>query len=357
MFSGEALAGEGASTEGRVRDAVHHVCGRGSLRVQWLAVGLGTRRFARVFLEGPEPPFSLVARIEVEEDPRGRPAGVPPEPPLEPLRTTLEQHGLPVPRRLGGGPGLDLLEDLGDVTLEAALRDLHAEARTRLYREALGLLPRLQRVADPGLPALQRRLDRELLAYKGHLFAEWSLPSALGRPARPAERKAVEEAFAWIADALEPAPRRLAHRDFQSRNLLLHARSGEPARLFWIDLQGAFLAPPEYDAVCLLRDSYVELAPDEIETLCAFLRPQLPDAPDPDTFARRFDLLTLARKGKDHARFLYAARTRGETAYLACLPATARHLKRAARAAASRDPALAKLAELVLGLPEPPCAP
>jgi aminoglycoside/choline kinase family phosphotransferase len=348
--------GEGAKGERRVREAVRRACGREPRGLVWLSEGLGTRRFARVLLDGPEP-HSLVARLEAEEDPAGRPAGVPPEPPLEPLRSRLEARGLPVPRRFGGEPGLDLLEDLGDVTLEVALGSASAERRRELYQEVLGQLPKLQSIADPDLPALGRRLDAALLAYKGRLFAEWSLPLALGRPARPAEAKVVTEAFAWIADALEAAPRRLAHRDLQSRNLLLHARRGEPRRLFWIDLQGAFLAPPEYDAVCLLRDSYVELPGAEIEALCAFLRPRLPDAPDPDTFARRFDLLTLTRKGKDHARFLYAAATRGERAYLAFLPATARTLKRAARAAASRDPALARLAELVQSLPESPCAP
>jgi aminoglycoside/choline kinase family phosphotransferase len=342
--------------EARVRDAVRRSCGREPLRVEWLAGALGTRRFARAVLDGAGA-HSVIARIEAEEDPAGRPAGAAPEPPLEPLRSVLEAHGLPVPKSFGSAPGLELLEDLGDVTLEATLRSASPARRVSLYREALGHLPRLQSIADPSLPAFGRRLDAGLYAYKGRLFAEWSLPVALGRPARPAETKIVGEAFAWIADALAPAPHRLAHRDLQSRNLLYHARPGEPARLFWIDLQGAFLAPPEYDAVCLLRDSYVELAPDEIEALAAELRPCLPDAPSPEAFARRFDLLTLTRKGKDHARFLYAARTRGETAYLAQLPATARHLKRAAGAAARRDPELARLAELVLALPEAPCAP
>lgn len=342
--------------EARVRDAVRRSCGREPLRVEWLAGALGTRRFARAVMDGPGP-RSVVARIEADEDPAGRPAGAAPEPSLEPLRSVLEAHGLPVARRLGSAPGIELLEDLGDVTLEATLRLASAERRTSLYREVMGQIPRLQAIADPGLPAFGRRLDAELYAYKGRLFAEWSLPLALGRPARPGETKVVDEAFAWIADALAPAPHRLAHRDLQSRNLLLHARPGEPPRLFWIDLQGAFLAPPEYDAVCLLRDSYVELAAEEIGALGAELRPALPDAPDPLSFARRFDLLTLTRKGKDHARFVYAARTRGETAYLAHLPATARHLKHAARAAASRDPELARLAELVLALPEAPCAP
>ena len=81
-----------------------------------------------------------------------------------------------------------------------------------------------------------------------------------------------------------------------------------------------------------------------------------PDAPDPEPFARRFDLLTLTRKAKDHARFLYAAETRGERGFLRYLPTTVRILRAASARAARRDPRLAPLAELIDGLEESPCA-
>ena len=51
-----------------------------------------------------------------------------------------------------------------------------------------------------------------------------------------------------------------------------------------LDLQGAWLAPPEYDLVCLLRDSYVELPEPEIAQHLAAIRPALPDAPAPEEF-------------------------------------------------------------------------
>ena len=54
-----------------------------------------------------------------------------------------------------------------------------------------------------------------------------------------------------------------------------------------IDLQGAFLAPPEYDLVCLLRDSYVELEAEEVQEQLDRIRPELPDAPEPEGFAAR----------------------------------------------------------------------
>ena len=212
----------------------------GSIRA--IPAGLGMRRFYRVACRRPD--LTLIARIEAPEDPAGRPSGLPPEPPLEPVRALLEREGLPVPRRLGGDPAgaIDLLEDLGDRSLERAQAECPSRSRA-WYDSVVAQLPRLQRIPPtPGVGAFERRLDATLLAYKADLFSAWSLPTALGRPARSSERAMVREAFAWIAEELRAAPRRLAHRDLQSRNILI--RDGVP---YWIDLQGAFLAPPEYD--------------------------------------------------------------------------------------------------------------
>ena len=341
-------------SEALLRRLAEGCLGRAVMAVEPLPPGLGLRRFYRLRLAGPGP-ASAIARVEAAEDPAGRPPGVAPEPPLEPLRSLLQEARLPVPARLGGDPaaGVDLLEDVGDRSLADAVAGATAAARQGLYAEACALLARLQRIADPGgVEAFRRRLDAPLFRYKAELFAAWSLPAALGRAPRAAEREAVAEAFALVAAESAAAPQRLAHRDFQSANL--HVRARAP-RLVMLDLQGALLAPPEYDLVCLLRDSYVELPEDEVAAHLARVRTELPDAPDPGSFARRFDLLTLTRKGKDHARFLYAAGARGDPRFLRHVPVTVRALRRAARRVAPQDARLARLAELVEALPEASC--
>jgi len=319
-------------------------------RIEPVGEHLGTRTFLRVRLGDGR---SLIARVDAGEDPESRPPGVPPEPPLEPIRRFLESAGLPVPARLGGQDEVELLEDLGRRSLATAVRDAPAEVRRALYREACDLVPRLQRLRDPGaLPAFSRRLDEALFRYKAELFARFSFDDE-------DSRAIVREAFARIAGEMRDAPQRLAHRDFQSANLILREARDGTEQLAMIDLQGAFLAPPEYDLVCLLRDSYVAIPEDEVEAHLGRIRGELPDAPDPESFRRRFDLLTLTRKGKDHARFLYAARTRGDDALLRFVPPTVRQLKRAAERSAARDPAYAPLAGCIARLadtPEPPCA-
>ena len=344
----------------RLRGLVRERLGVEPAALEPLHEGMALRRFYRVRLPAGVRPASVVARIEGPEDPARRPAGLPPEPPLEPLRSFLEAAGLPVPALLARDreAGIELLEDVGPLSLRDALAEASACEREALYTEACDLVPRLQAVRDPGgaLPAFQRRLGRPFFDYKASFFVRWSLPQALGREPRPAEAEVVREAFAAVAEAAEAAPARLSHRDLQSSNLLLRPGAPPGARLVMIDLQGAWLAPPEYDLVCLLRDSYVELAPEEQRAQLARVRPLLPDAPPSDAFLRRFELLTLSRKGKDHAVFFYHA-SRGDTRWLRFVPTTVRHLRAAAAAVADTDPRIGRLAELVSALPEQPCAP
>ena len=343
--------------ERRIVAAVREALDVTVVAIDWLDAHLSLRSFARVHLDSADVP-SLVARVEAAEDPAGRPPGIPPEPRLEPIRALLERAGLPVPCRYGGGGGdaqLDLLEDVGSTPLRDATLEAPEERRA-LYREACDLVPRLQAIAPaPGVAAFERSLDDAHFAYKAELFIDHSLPE-LGRSPTAAEATAVREAFAAVADVARHAPRRLAHRDLQSANLHLRPDRAAGSRLVMIDLQGAFLAPPEYDLVSLLHDSYVELSEAEIAEHLDRVRPALPDSPSRDEFLARFDLLTLTRKGKDHARYLYAARERGDTRFLRYVGTSVRLLRRAATRAARRDPRIADLAALIHELPESACA-
>jgi len=331
-------------------DWVAAALGVAVVRCEPIPAGVGRRRFYRLHLAGP--PGSAIARVDAPEDPAGRPAGAAPEPPLEPVRAYLERHGLPVPRRLAADParGLELLEDAGSESLADAFATAPRARAEALVARALDLVPRLQRLADDGsgVAAFARRLDATLFRYKAELFASTSLPHALGRAPSAAETSAVLDAFSWIARHCARAPQRFAHRDLQSQNLILRGDT-----LTLIDLQGAFLAPPEYDLVCLLRDSYLELDERFVAGQQERLRPLLPDAPARGELALRFDLLTLTRKGKDHARFLTAI-ARGDRRYRRFVPRTAAMLRRAAERTQREAPPLARLAELVLALPEEP---
>ena len=300
---------------------------------------MGTRRFHRLHFADGEP-RTLIARNEpgasaastttpptganALDSPRIELPSAPAwlaEPPLEPLRSFLESAGLRVPKSYGHFPeqGLDLLEDVGSRSL------LVAEVRDRpdRYREACAFVPRLQALSAPGerIPAFARRYDRALVETKLWKWLHWTIPGLLGRAASPEEVRETGALFGAIADLLEAAPRRLAHRDFKAENLhLLPSRatgaSGEPAHecpeLVLIDVQGAFMAPPEYDLVCLLYDLQTDLDEALVSRLFAEQVPALPDRPELELARLRFDAIAVTRLCKDVSHVIYAGLARGD---------------------------------------------
>lgn len=318
---------------------VRSALGREIARVEALAPGLGTRSFYRLTLQGDATPQRVIARVSAPEDPALRPPGVPAEPALEPLRSFLEAAGMPVPALYGGDESLSLLEDFGDRTLG----DLSPAERPERYREACDWLPKLQRLEASAdrIPAFGRRLDGKLLAYKAGEIERRLLPWALGRAPNASEQSALTRAFAEIEAALRDAPLRLSHRDYKAANLHLRESDG---RVCWIDLQGAFLAPPEYDLVCLLRDAQVALDDEEIEQHLEHTCRALPDAATAAVHRERFDLFTVSRVGKDLSRYRYAELERADDRYVRHYATAQRHLGRALERLRRTRPAFEPLA-------------
>ncbi len=292
--------------------------GRRVARAEAMRAGLGTRRFHRLHFADDAGPRSLVARIEDDgaiRPPQSAWPAPPPwhgEPALEPLRGFLEQAGLPVPASALHLPdeGIDLLEDVGTTHL---LRVSETTLRARTL-EACALLPRLQslRAEAETIPAFGRLYDRPLVSTKAWKWLHWTVPMILGRPATEEEKSETRALFDAIADLASEAPRRLAHRDFKAENLHLVPDESADARLVMIDVQGAFLAPPEYDLACLLYDLQVEHDEAFVDEALARTRPDLPDAPDEDTFRARFDAVALARLCKDVSHVAHAALARDD---------------------------------------------
>ncbi len=95
-----------------------------------------------------------------------------------------------------------------------------------------------------------------------NFFVKHFLEAYRGVSLTPAVREALDEECLIIADELAGEPRVLCHRDYHSRNLMLHER-----RLYIIDFQDARMGPDTYDLASLLRDSYVDLTEARVDEL------------------------------------------------------------------------------------------
>jgi N-acetylmuramate 1-kinase len=248
--------------------------------------------------------------------------------PFANVAALLERVPLPVPAIVGHSnvDGVVALQDLGDVTLQAHLGAATPAEHAALYREAVGLVELLQRrgaelASDAYLP-YGIAFDIDKLTWELNFFVRHFVEAYRGVHLSAAERRALDEEWALIAGELAAEPRVLCHRDYHSRNLMLHRN-----RLYIIDFQDARLGPDTYDLASLLRDSYVDLTDEQLEDLIAYFLALRGGAGAAD-FRRRFDLMALQRNLKALGTFGYQTTTRGNPVYIQYIPRTlhyARH--------------------------------
>jgi len=167
-----------------------------------------------------------------------------------------------------------------------------------------------------GILALEDLGDVTLQAYRGAALT-------------PAGREALGVELLRIAEELAAEPRVFCHRDYHSRNLMLHA-----GQLYIIDFQDARMGPDTYDLVSLLRDSYMDFSEREVDELIAFFlalrgvgAERGGTGNEAGVFRRRFDLMALQRNLKALGTFGFQAATRGNPVYIQYIPRTIAYVR------------------------------
>ena len=239
---------------------------------------------------------------------------------------------LPVPRILGHSDelGIIILQDLGDVTLQAHLGAASPEEHAAWYRQAVTLIEILQRrgreLAAPEYVPYGVAFDAEKLGWEVRFFTKHFLEAYRGVTLSAAERDALAREFTAVIEELAAEPRVLCHRDYHSRNLMLHDDS-----LYLIDFQDARLGPDTYDLASLLLDSYVDITEQQVEELMAFFLALRRDGDghdaDAQEFRRRFDVMALQRNLKALGTFGFQTTGRGNPVYVQYMPRTLHHVR------------------------------
>ena len=304
---------------------------------------------SRMYYRVGAPPKSWVTMVmpveSAKKSEEGGSAEVPAELPFINVHRYLEGLGVRVPKihRYDEPAGIMVIEDLTDLTFEAALKTTPAE---ELYSKAVRLLAKLraraEKKVDPSCLAFTRAFDEALYDWELHHFREWGLEIWSTTKPTAEERTQLDAIFKRIAAQLAAAPRGFTHRDYQSRNIMV--KDGE---LVVIDFQDALQGPRQYDLVALLRDSYVELDRAFVDRMLdvyidAFFQ-ETGEKIEPKALKSFFDLLTVQRKLKDAGRFEFINRVKGNPGFLVSIPASLRYVK----AALDAQPELADLKKIV----------
>jgi aminoglycoside/choline kinase family phosphotransferase len=266
----------------------------------------------------------------------------------------LRAQGAPVPEIYDycREEGWLLLEDLGDISLEAAIKRGGGEDQARFrYRQALEILINLQIRGQEGFdpawcfdtPVVHRPFlwERELGYFvRAFLQGYLDLKVEVDELAPDFER--------LLTRALIAAPNFFLHRDFQSRNLMI-----KNGRLRVIDFQGGRLGPLGYDVAALLIDPYVNLSPAWQEELLAHYLDLLQErlsGVDREAFTNQYRHLALCRNLQILGAFGYLTKVKQKPQFARYIPAAVSGLRRRLAEQAGAFPLLEQVvASLKLG--------
>jgi aminoglycoside/choline kinase family phosphotransferase len=240
----------------------------------------------------------------------------------------LARMPVPIPAVLGhaGDIGVLALEDLGDLSLQAHLGVASPAEHGALYRQAVSLIATMQRrgaeLESPEYIPYSIAFDVDKLMWELDFFIKHFVEAYRGVVIPPAAREALRSEFAVLIEQHAAEPRVLCHRDYHSRNLMLHE-----GQLYIIDFQDARMGPDTYDLVSLLRDAYVDLPDQTVDQLIAYFLAVKGHPGTEREFRARFDLMALQRNLKALGTFGYQTTARRNPVYIQYIPRTMKYIR------------------------------
>jgi N-acetylmuramate 1-kinase len=211
--------------------------------------------------------------------------------------------------------GLFLLQDLGDDLMEYACPLPDGGRTSSIYRQCIDNLFRIQKIRGKGGAPFSLSFDVDKLMFEFDFFIEHALRGYFNAGDADGEIKVLRAEFLKIAEILyRPDYFVLAHRDYHSRNIIICG--GIP---YIIDFQDARMGLPQYDAVSLLRDSYIRLDDGVFEECRDYFyeggRDMNIHSMGRDEFNYYFDVMAFQRNVKALGTFGYQVTTRGNKRY------------------------------------------
>ncbi len=184
------------------------------------------------------------------------------------LHDLLSRHAIPVPAILAmdAEKNILLLEDCGDLLLQNVFNSAIQHTIPDRYREIIDILVQIQAISGHNnkIP-FSISFDQKKLMFEFDFFIQYGLRGYFSPMFGDELIGRLRHEFETIAEILvKPKHFVLNHRDFHSRNILIH--QNKPVI---IDFQDARMGLPQYDAVSLIKDSYVRLDPSLADKLKA----------------------------------------------------------------------------------------
>lgn len=259
----------------------------------------------------------------------------------------LRACGVPVPEIIWADrdAGCFLLQDVGDGHLQRLVsRCRSQEQLQKIYRQALQVLVHLHRRAPhdfSGDFCFDTPVYDAPFVYQRELeyFRSAFLVGYLGLEVADHDLRRDFENLAETAATFSPGL--VMHRDFQSRNLMVHQ-----GRLWLIDFQGMRFGPPAYDLAALLIDPYVTL-PESLQQGLIELYWSAAGCflgGDCRSFREHLQAVRLCRNLQVLGAYGFLGKVKGKTDFFRYIPEAWRQLRELLRGPCDRRyPSLARL--------------
>lgn len=246
----------------------------------------------------------------------------------------FEKNKVHVPKIIGMSPseGLMLLEDLGDLTLERKFWESQDKfGALDFYKMAIDEIAKIHNQATEDkspCTAFNIEFNTEKFLWEMNYGKENLLEGILNFKFSPKTQKEISDIFTDICSTLDKEPKRIAHRDYHSRNLMIKLD-----KMHVIDFQDARLGPIQYDLVSLFRDSYVDMSDELAEELMKYYldisKDYLPKDFSMENFLRIYELQSIQRCFKACGSFASFFHQREDRRYLKYLSGTLRKVIKA----------------------------
>lgn len=234
------------------------------------------------------------------------------------LQGFLQKNGIRVPEIYYADykHHLILEEDCGDTTLLKFLASIeNSQLELQYYKKAIECILQIQNLERPDAPlvAYDRIFDSDKLFFEINFANNYFLNKFLNIEKKWNPEHIVSDFFKPIVAKLIKQPVCFVHRDFHSKNLLIHDET-----LCVIDFQDARLGPHQYDLVSLLEDCYYDLQEENKGKLIRYYwdNSKIKNEKSFEEFTYIYHLMSIQRVYKAIGSFTFVYNQRKNPYYL-----------------------------------------
>jgi aminoglycoside/choline kinase family phosphotransferase len=224
--------------------------------------------------------------------------------------------------------GIMIQQDIGDVHLQL----IGDKAKLgRYYEEAVDILITFQKKAfeyernGKDLYPLKIKFTHEKFISELNMTTEYYINGLRGAKGSVSQKEVLQGLYKDIVTEMMEQPFLLQHRDYHSRNLMVHSD-----KLYVIDIQDSRLGPFTYDIASLVIDPYIDLDSTVKEKIIVSYYDGIKDTVkcDYDQYLRYYELCFLQRGIKILGTFAYQKIGKNNPNYLRYIPASVEKIKK-----------------------------